>query len=98
MGVIVAIAFVLPGLNCPDFLREGDSATTDLLGIAAAGFNTGMYASPLSAMATVVRTQSVEFMPLPLTLGTIWCSLAWGAYAFYVGDLFIGESLAGKPS
>eukprot|EP00613_Pedinella_sp_CCMP2098_P078961 CAMPEP_0171964490 /NCGR_PEP_ID=MMETSP0993-20121228/181496_1 /TAXON_ID=483369 /ORGANISM="non described non described, Strain CCMP2098" /LENGTH=247 /DNA_ID=CAMNT_0012613325 /DNA_START=126 /DNA_END=869 /DNA_ORIENTATION=- len=91
MGFVVVVAFVLlPALNCPDFIGNGDSSTTDLLGVFAAAFNTGMYGSPLSAMATVMRTRSVEFMPLPLTLGTLGCCISWALYAFYVDDLFIG--------
>ena len=40
-------------------------------------------------MGTVIRTRSVEFMPLPLSLGTFACAGAWTAYAIYVADATI---------
>ena len=40
-------------------------------------------------MGTVLRTRSVEFMPLPLSQGTLGCSSSWSAYAIYVGDATI---------
>ena len=90
LAVIVLISFVaVPDFNTPDFLHQG-SASTDLLGLAASIFNTGMYGSPLSVMALVMRTKSVEFMPLALTLMTLFCCIIWATYAFYVDDLFIG--------
>jgi hypothetical protein len=40
-------------------------------------------------MGTVVRTRSVEFMPLGLSLATLLCAAAWSVYAVYVGDATI---------
>ena len=37
----------------------------------------------------VVRTQSVEFMPLPLTLACLASSLFWGLYGFVLWDYWI---------
>ena len=53
-------------------------------------FSTAMYASPLSVMGQVIRTRSVEFMPLPLTIMMLLNCTAWSSFCFYVGDLFIG--------
>jgi hypothetical protein len=40
-------------------------------------------------MSTVVRTRSVEFMPLGLSLGTLGCAASWSVFAIYVGDATI---------
>jgi hypothetical protein len=40
-------------------------------------------------MGTVVRTKSVEFMPLSLSVGTLLCAASWSVYAIYVGDATI---------
>ena len=40
-------------------------------------------------MRTVVSTKSVEFMPLPLSVCTLFCAAAWTSYALYVGDIYI---------
>jgi solute carrier family 50 protein (sugar transporter) len=66
------------------------SWATQLLGLVADVVNGVMYAAPLSVMCTVVRTASVEFMPLGLTLGCVASSIAWSAYSLWVGDVYIG--------
>ena len=65
------------------------SRQTTVLGFVAAISNVGMYAAPLSAMRQVVRTRSVEFMPLSLTLATGGCSVAWMVWALKAGDDFV---------
>jgi len=62
---------------------------TTVLGIASTLFNIGMYAAPLSVMALVVRTRSVKYMPLSLTLAVGFSSLCWLTYALHVSDDFI---------
>ena len=53
--------------------------------------NVLMYAAPLNVARVVVATESVEFMPLGLTLGTLACSASWTTYALLVGDATIGR-------
>ena len=48
-----------------------------------------MYASPLAIVGLVIRTKSVEFMPLPITITGTMCSFIWGSYGLYVGDMYI---------
>ena len=62
---------------------------SNLLGTLSDVFNIMMYGGPLTIMSTVIRTKSVEFMPLPLTVGTSLCSFTWLAYGTVVGDKFI---------
>jgi len=49
-----------------------------------------MYGAPLSVMWEVVRTKSVEFMPLPLSAMSFLNSAVWSLYGFYVQDTYIG--------
>jgi len=48
-----------------------------------------MYGAPLSVMWEVVRTKSVEFMPLPLSAMSFLNSAVWSLYGFYVQDSYI---------
>ena len=41
------------------------------------------------AQAVVLRTRSVEFMPLPLSLMGFACSAVWTVYGVYVRDAFV---------
>jgi solute carrier family 50 (sugar transporter) len=65
------------------------SKQTTVLGFACAVLNTLMYAAPLSVMRQVIRTRSVEFMPLPLSVGGLVCSGCWFVYALKAKDDFI---------
>lgn len=83
-GLVVCLAHIVP------FPRlAGATPRASLIGVLASLVNVLMYASPLNVTRVVVRTKSVEFMPLSLTLGTLACSACWAAYAFTLGDFFI---------
>jgi len=43
----------------------------------------------LRYVGQVIRTKSVEFMPLSVSLGSLISSSTWTAYGLYVGDLWI---------
>merc|ERR1712150_330131 len=62
----------------------------EVIGVVADVFNALMYGSPLGVMFTVIKTRSVESMPLGLTVGCLFASICWGSYAFWVGDPFMG--------
>lgn len=49
-----------------------------------------MYAAPLSVMREVIRTNSVEFMPLPLSVMSFLNSTVWSLYGFYLLDPYLG--------
>lgn len=59
-------------------------------GIICSGLTIGMYASPLSAMTTVIKTQSVEYMPFFLSFFQFLNGGIWAIYALLVRDIFIG--------
>lgn len=69
--------------------HDDSDRQTKFLGTVADVLNGLMYAAPLSAIGTVIRTRSVEFMPLGLSAGTLACSTTWLVYAIWVGDLYI---------
>ncbi|PIA61328.1 hypothetical protein AQUCO_00300698v1 [Aquilegia coerulea] len=68
---------------------HGSSRLT-ILGFLCAGLTLGMYASPLSALRTVIKTKSVEYMPFFLSFFLSLNAAVWSAYAVLVKDYFIG--------
>ncbi|GJP46350.1 hypothetical protein CLOM_g5649 [Closterium sp. NIES-68] len=52
-------------------------------------FTVVMFGAPLSSLSVVLRTRSVEFMPLPLSLMSFVCSTSWLAYGVYVQDTYV---------
>eukprot|EP00929_Paragymnodinium_shiwhaense_P013510 TRINITY_DN121359_c0_g1_i1.p1 TRINITY_DN121359_c0_g1~~TRINITY_DN121359_c0_g1_i1.p1 ORF type:complete len:276 (+),score=54.82 TRINITY_DN121359_c0_g1_i1:63-890(+) len=67
------------------FVEDPDT----IFGVAAVTLNTLKYASPLSVARMVIVTQSVEFMPLPLTLASLACGIFWGLHGAFLQDVFI---------
>ncbi|CAN6482783.1 unnamed protein product [Victoria cruziana] len=64
--------------------HESRSLMVGILGII---FGTCMYASPLSVMRLVIRTKSVEYMPLSLSLAAFLNGLCWTIYALLPLDV-----------
>lgn len=60
-----------------------------VVGLFATVFTVVMFGAPLSALAVVLRTRSVEFMPLSLSLMGFSCSATWTLYGLYVQDIFV---------
>ena len=78
-------------LGLPGALSNATATlTTDFLGLASALLTAATYASPLAAVGEVVASRSVDFMPLPLTVATLAAATCWSAFAFYIGDPFLG--------
>ncbi|KAI4370219.1 hypothetical protein MLD38_018589 [Melastoma candidum] len=61
----------------------------NVVGWICAVFSIAVFASPLSIMTKVVRTKSVEFMPISLSLFLILCSTMWFLYGLLIRDMFI---------
>ena len=90
LGAISAGALLIaPKLPITPWPDPKASKTTTVLGLICIVLNIAMYASPLVAVRTVIRSRSVTSMPLPLTIGCGFCSGCWFAYALLVGDDFI---------
>eukprot|EP00850_Spirogloea_muscicola_P022242 SM000284S10662 [mRNA] locus=s284:12261:14442:+ [translate_table: standard] len=84
-----ALAAFLLGLVAVVFGALKPGHRSPVVGAFAVVFTVVMYGSPLSAMAMVVRTWSVEFMPLPLSALGAACSASWLAYGLYVRDIVV---------
>ena len=91
-GAVVLATLLVPAaaalLMLVVFPQPVEYYTTGL-GVAATVLNIFMYASPLTIIGLVVRTRSVEYMPLPITLACGFCSCSWVVYGIYVGDIYI---------
>ncbi|KAJ8750239.1 hypothetical protein K2173_014154 [Erythroxylum novogranatense] len=59
------------------------------VGIFCDIFNVLMYTSPLAIMKKVIRTKSVEYMPLSLSITNFLNGCCWTAYALIQFDAFI---------
>lgn len=89
--VFFALAFFAVTLVVAESLSQGgEGRRAGYVGNVADVLSLLMYAAPLSVVADVIRTKSVEFMPLGLSLGTLLTTSMWTAYALWVGDLNIG--------
>ncbi|CAL9171632.1 unnamed protein product [Musa hybrid cultivar] len=61
-----------------------------VVGFLCAALTVGMYASPMAAMSTVVKTKSVEYMPFFLSFFLFLNGGVWSVYSVLVRDFFIG--------
>ncbi|KQK08642.1 bidirectional sugar transporter SWEET6a [Brachypodium distachyon] len=60
-----------------------------IVGILCVIFGAIMYASPLTVMGKVIKTKSVEYMPLPLSVVNFLNGCCWTAYALIKFDLYV---------
>ena len=87
--IVAAAVLVAPHIEFKSFPDVNASRSTTVLGFACSVLNVAMYGSPLGVVRTVIRTRSVRYMPLPLTIGCGLCSIIWTVYALLVMDFFI---------
>lgn len=83
IGLLVGVVLVTK-------LAFHGAALINAIGFLCVGLNIIMYASPLAAMRTVIRTNSVEFMPYYLSLFIFINGGIWALYAFLDRDWFLG--------
>jgi len=76
VGIAVAIAVLV---ESPDHI----------FGLSAVTLNILKYSAPLSVAKHVIETQSVEFLPLPLTLASLACGIFWGGHGLALMDFYI---------
>merc|ERR1719437_2226 len=74
-----------------DFHFGGDDVPlkSSLCGLLTVTLNAILYGSPLVQLKLVVRTKSVEFMPLGMSLLTFVISCIWFTQGFALGNLTI---------
>jgi solute carrier family 50 protein (sugar transporter) len=61
------------------------NSPADMTQYCAMVFNIFMYASPLGVVQRVIETESVTYMPLPLSIASLACALSWFIYGFSLG-------------
>lgn len=67
----------------------GKSKRVTVMGWICAVYNVAVFASPLSIMRHVIRTKSVEHMPLFLSFFLMICAAMWFFYGIFLNDLYI---------
>lgn len=80
--VVVLVVLVVTVIDT----TERRSLVIGIIGLLA---SSAMYAAPLSVMKLVIRTKSVEFMPLSLSVATFCNCVAWTIYALIPYDPFL---------
>ncbi|KGN53435.1 bidirectional sugar transporter SWEET7 isoform X2 [Cucumis sativus] len=71
------------------FIFHTHSKRSMVVGTICILFNIGMYASPLAVMKLVIKTKSVEYMPLSLSVASFANGVAWTIYALLPLDPYI---------
>ncbi|NP_001288522.1 bidirectional sugar transporter SWEET16 [Zea mays] len=87
--VAVNVAF-LAAVVAVALLALHGGARLFAVGLLCAALTVGMYAAPLGAMRTVVKTRSVEYMPFSLSFFLFLNGGVWSIYSLLVKDYFIG--------
>ncbi|CAO2836595.1 unnamed protein product [Amaranthus hypochondriacus] len=76
-------------------LSKGSTRIT-IVGWINAAINLCVFAAPLSVMRQVIRTKSVEFMPISLSIALTFNATMWFFYGFFLKDYFIaGPNILG---
>ncbi|XP_059438705.1 bidirectional sugar transporter SWEET17-like isoform X1 [Corylus avellana] len=86
---ILDVGFPAAAVLLTQFLLHGEMRIA-VAGLLCVIFSMIAYASPLSAMKTVVTTKSVEYMPFLLSFIFFLNGGVWTAYALLAKDLFVG--------
>lgn len=88
LAILVVSAVVVIAILVNQYHGRSDAEL--FLGLVCDIVNVIMYGAPFLVLRLVIRTRSVEFMPLGITLGTFAAGLMWSCYAFWVGDIWVG--------
>ncbi|KAL8257545.1 hypothetical protein R6Q59_029586 [Mikania micrantha] len=78
-GIVLAFTLVAFG--------EGSRRT--FTGVLCATFTLMMYAAPLAALRTTIKTKSVKYMPILLVFSLFLNGCVWFTFALLVTDIFI---------
>ncbi|XP_020237078.1 bidirectional sugar transporter N3 [Cajanus cajan] len=70
-------------------LAKERTARIELLGWICVVLSTSVFAAPLSIIKVVIRTKSVEFMPITLSLLLTVSAIMWMAYGILLRDIYV---------
>ncbi|PIA65578.1 hypothetical protein AQUCO_00100818v1 [Aquilegia coerulea] len=77
VGIFVLAAGLELGLTHKGFVR------LTIAGVQSTVFSICLYAMPLDVMRMVIKTKSVEYLPLPLCIAGLLNGIDWSAYALF---------------
>ncbi|MED6156438.1 hypothetical protein PIB30_014403 [Stylosanthes scabra] len=86
---VVDVGFPATVISVTVLVLDGSIQLT-VLGMLCSALTVLMYASPLLAMRTVIKTKSVEYMPFLLSLFMFLNAGAWALYSLLLRDFYIG--------
>ncbi|KAI3703489.1 hypothetical protein L1987_73602 [Smallanthus sonchifolius] len=67
----------------------GEGSRRTFTGVLCATFTLMMYAAPLAALRTTIKTKSVEYMPILLVFSLFLNGCVWFTFALMVTDIFV---------
>ncbi|RAL47339.1 hypothetical protein DM860_013304 [Cuscuta australis] len=90
IGILVVLNVVIFGafVSLTWLFTEGEKRVK-IVGWACASVNVAVFAAPLAVMRQVIRTRSVQFMPLGLSVSLTLCATTWFFYGLCVADYYI---------
>ncbi|KAK7291532.1 hypothetical protein RIF29_06755 [Crotalaria pallida] len=70
-------------------LAKERTARLEILGWICVVLSTSVFVAPLSIIKVVIRTKSVEFMPLPLSVLLTISAIMWMTYGILLRDIYV---------
>ncbi|CAA7046633.1 unnamed protein product [Microthlaspi erraticum] len=89
LWLIGEMVFVGIVATCTLLLFHTHNQRSSFVGILCVIFLSLMYIAPLTIMSKVIKTKSVKYMPLPLSLANFLNGVVWVIYALIKFDIFI---------